>query len=175
MFWLGTVPLSAVGVFALIFFVFGIVPDAFNHPKEYFCNTSAFEKPTCNKDDWLKNYKHDYLNSNSSTGTVTIDGNGRLTITDSQLSQSTDFYNATDVVDELYSLPIPDMVDFDFIKSYRSVIKLDGRVLASGEWSMDDVRKVNDSMNNIFAEDYVKNLYLAPELNCTKPNCDNHR
>ena len=174
-FWLGTVPLSGIGIFAVLFIVFGIIPDAFQHPKQYFCNTSAFEAPTCNQADWLKNYKKDWGDFSSGHATATIDDQGLLTITENQVSADTSFYSASDVADELLALPFPDMLDFSFIKRYRSVIKLDGKVLASGEWSMDDVHKVNDSMNDVFSQDYVQNLYYAPELHCKKPACDNQR
>jgi hypothetical protein len=175
-FWFGTLPPVAIGLFAIFFLVFSIIPDALQNPKNYTCNTTAFnETPTCDKKDWMENY-----NSGSwyeEFGSAKIDENGLLTLTQTETYLNDPYSrSAIGTVDALYSLPYPDMLDFEFIKEIKMTVTFGDILLASGEWDVSDVLKLDSSWGgDLGVEDIVRNLYIAPQLNCSIPTCENQR
>lgn len=178
-FWVGRVPFATYvlgGVLVLAVTVYIGISDFVSQPQKYFCNTSAFTTPTCNKAEWLKNFKNNgWTDATGNPIRASIDESGLLTLVESQDYLGTSFETPVDVVDELYVLPTNDVISFDFIKRYKSVLKLDGVVVASGEWAKEDVIKLNDETGGAGAEKYVRNLYFSPMLKCKKPNCANQR
>lgn len=175
-FWLSTIPLSAVGLAIVGWFAFFMVPDVIANPKLLTCGSGSFnDGPICDEKDWLSEWKKMNPEDDSGNGKASFDGAGNVTITFNSPSEDYYYSSGADVVDALYAWDNFMYADFDFIKTTTVVVKVDNKTLASGTWSLDDVRKINESSPEDSARKYVENLYLNKKLNCSKPNCDNQR